>query len=55
MIRIHQCRQDCCIVREPSKRFWYIKDSEGTIIGTETKLEAALSVAHDYLAEAEAS
>lgn len=55
MIQIHQCKQDCCIVREPSKRFWYIKDAEGTIIGQETKLEAALAVAGNYLKEAEAS
>lgn len=24
MIRIRQCKQDCCIVRVPSKRFWYV-------------------------------
>ena len=24
MIRIRQCQDDCCIVREPSKRFWMI-------------------------------
>lgn len=25
MIRVFQCKQDCCIVREPSKRFWYVR------------------------------
>jgi len=25
MIRVYQCKQDCCIVREPSKRFWYVR------------------------------
>jgi hypothetical protein len=25
MIRVFQCKQDCCVVREPSKRFWYVR------------------------------
>ena len=24
MIRVFQCKQDCCIVQVPSKRFWYV-------------------------------
>lgn len=25
MIRVFQCKQDCCTVRVPSKRFWYVR------------------------------
>lgn len=24
-IRVFQCKQDCCVVRVPSKRFWYVR------------------------------
>lgn len=24
-IRVFQCKDDCCVVREPSKRFWYLR------------------------------
>lgn len=23
-IQVFQCKQDCCLVRVPSKRFWYV-------------------------------
>ncbi len=25
MIRVYQCKDDCCVVRVPSKRFWYVR------------------------------
>jgi hypothetical protein len=25
MIRIRQCKKNCCTVREPSKRFWHLR------------------------------
>jgi len=24
-VRIFQCKDDCCLVRVPAKRFWYLK------------------------------
>lgn len=24
MIRVYQCKDDCCVVRVPSKRFWIV-------------------------------
>ena len=24
-IRVFQCKDDCCLVQVPSKRFWYVK------------------------------
>lgn len=28
-IHVYQCKQDCCIVRVPSKRFWYVRTPKG--------------------------
>lgn len=28
-IHVYQCKQDCCIVRIPSKRFWYCRTPKG--------------------------
>ncbi|MDQ5860639.1 MAG: hypothetical protein M3536_00040 [Actinomycetota bacterium] len=28
-IRVYQCKQDCCLVRVPSKRFWYVRTPTG--------------------------
>ena len=46
MIRIHQCKDDCCIVRVPSKRFWYV-DSPGAR-DTVTSFGQAVQVAEAY-------
>ena len=31
MIRIRQCQDDCCLVREPSKRFWLVTTPAGKL------------------------
>lgn len=28
-IRVYQCKQDCCIVRVPNRRFWYVRTPRG--------------------------
>jgi len=33
-IRVYQCRDDCCLVQVPSKRFWYVKTPSTTATWT---------------------
>lgn len=28
-IRVYQCKGDCCLVRVPSRRFWYVRTPMG--------------------------
>jgi hypothetical protein len=28
-IRVYQCTGDCCLVRVPSRRFWYVRTPQG--------------------------
>ena len=28
-IKVYQCKQDCCVVRVPSRRFWYVRTPQG--------------------------
>lgn len=28
-IRVYQCKDDCCTVRVPSRRFWYVRTPRG--------------------------
>jgi hypothetical protein len=28
-IRVYQCKRDCCLVRVPSRRFWYVRTPKG--------------------------
>lgn len=28
-IKVYQCKADCCVVRVPSKRFWYVRTPKG--------------------------
>ena len=28
-IKVYQCKGDCCVVRVPSKRFWYVRTPKG--------------------------
>lgn len=28
-IKVYQCKKKCCTVREPSKRFWYVRTPKG--------------------------
>jgi len=34
VIRVYQCKDDCCLVRVPSKRFWYVKTPSTTATWT---------------------
>ena len=34
VIRVFQCKDDCCLVRVPSKRFWYVKTPSTTATWT---------------------
>jgi hypothetical protein len=46
MIRIRQCKDDCCVVRIPSKRFWFIEapGSKDTV----TSFGQAVLIADEY-------
>lgn len=46
MIKIHQCKDDCCIVREPSKRFWYVRTAD--TVDTVTSFGQAVQIADAY-------
>lgn len=45
-IRIYQCKDDCCIIRVPSRRFWYVgwadaeKDTAGSFRDAIAKADA---------------
>jgi hypothetical protein len=28
-IRVYQCKQDCCLVQVPSRRFWHVWTPQG--------------------------
>ena len=42
-IKVYQCKGDCCIVRVPSKRFWYI--TTPSTKSTHTSFRNAISTA----------
>ena len=44
MIRIRQCQDDCCAVREPSKRFWMVHLSINSSM-TSTSFAQAVAIA----------
>jgi hypothetical protein len=46
VIRVFQCQQDCCAVREPSKRFWVVKTPSTT--ATWTSFEDAIRDAAEF-------
>ncbi|MDP9184158.1 MAG: hypothetical protein M3O29_00635 [Actinomycetota bacterium] len=48
MIRIYQCKDDCCVVQVPSKRFW-CAEYQGVVVAQETTRMAALMSAADYI------
>ena len=29
MIRVYQCKQPCCAIQPPSRRFWYVRTPRG--------------------------
>ena len=42
-IHVYQCKADCCTVREPSKRFWYIRTP--STLSTHTSFRGAIEIA----------
>jgi hypothetical protein len=40
-IRVFQCKQDCCLVSVPSKRFWYVRTP--STLETHTSFRAAIN------------
>lgn len=48
MIRIYQCKEPCCLISPPSKRFWKA-DYNGVVVATETSRMAALVTAADHV------
>ena len=49
MIRIRQCQDDCCLVREPSKRFWYIHTPNSTETVTSFTQAVLVADAHSKI------
>lgn len=50
MIRIYQCKDDCCLVQVPSRRFW-LAEFNGALVATErSRLEALKSAADHVMA-----
>jgi len=48
MIRIYQCKDDCCAVQVPSKRFW-CAEYQGEVVAQETTRMAALMSAAEHV------
>jgi hypothetical protein len=48
MIRIYQCKDDCCLVQVPSKRFW-CAEFNGVVVAQETTRMGALRTAAEYV------
>lgn len=48
MIRIYQCKEPCCLISPPSKRFWYAEYC-GEVVAQETSRMAALQSAADHI------
>lgn len=48
MIRVYQCKEPCCLISPPSKRFWYASYN-GAVVAQETSRLAALAKAAEYV------
>jgi hypothetical protein len=48
MIRIYQCKEPCCLISPPSKRFWKA-EYQGVVVATETSRMAAFAAAAEYV------
>lgn len=48
MIRVYQCKEPCCMIQPPSKRFWYA-EYQGVVVAQETSRMAALQSAAAYV------
>jgi len=46
MIRIYQCKDDCCLVQVPSKRFWFVRTP--STLATWTTFEDAIRDAAEF-------
>lgn len=48
MIRVYQCKEPCCLISPPSKRFWYA-EYQGVVVAQETSRLAALTKAAEHV------
>lgn len=48
MIRIYLCKDPCCMIQPPSKRFWKA-EYQGVVVATETSRLAALTAAAEHV------
>lgn len=48
MIRIYQCKEPCCLIQPPAKRFWK-GEYLGVVVATETTRMAAFTSAAEYV------
>jgi len=48
MIKVYQCKEPCCMVQPPAKRFWKA-EFNGVLVATETTRLAAFVKASDYV------
>jgi hypothetical protein len=50
VIRVFQCKDDCCLVQVPSRRFWLV--SAGTVgLHTAPSFKDAFKIVDSYLTE----
>lgn len=50
MIRIYQCKEPCCLISPPSRRFWKA-EFNGVLVATETSRMAAFEKAAQHVME----
>ena len=48
MIKVYQCKDDCCLVQVPSRRFW-CAEYNGKVVATESSRLGALKSAADHI------
>jgi hypothetical protein len=48
MIRVYQCKEPCCLISPPSRRFWKA-EFNGVLVATETSRMAAFTTAAEYV------
>lgn len=48
MIRVYQCKEPCCMIQPPSKRFWKAEFG-GVVVAQETSRMAAFTKASDHV------
>lgn len=45
-IKVYQCKEICCMIRRPSKRFWIVETPDGAEVFTRFR-DAAFYAAHE--------